>query len=263
MTGLRRIDRNVPHLDGAVDFYAAALGFQPTGPAIEDAALAALLGVAKLRRQRMRLGAQEIELTECFPPGAAYPPAMRANDPGFQHIAIVTTEIGAASRRVLRFGAVPISAAPVQLPALSGGVHAFKFRDPDGHPLELLEFPAHVARNGFDHSAIGVTDVARSIEFYTAIGLTLDARQLNQGSAQDGLDGLRSVIVDVVALHPDRPTPHVELLGYRSPEPRFIAPYGLADICADRLVFSAAAGALTLLRDPDGHVILLDGRAED
>ncbi len=30
---------------------------------------------------------------------------------------------------------------PQRLPPSSGGVAAFKFRDPDGHPLELLAFP--------------------------------------------------------------------------------------------------------------------------
>jgi catechol 2,3-dioxygenase-like lactoylglutathione lyase family enzyme len=237
------------------------LGFQPVGPVTDDEELSALLGVAAVRVLRMRLGAQEIELTQCFPPGAAYPRAMRANDPGFQHIAILSMEIDAASRRAVRLGAAPISAKPVRLPASSGGVNAFKFRDPDGHPLEFLKFPEHQERAGFDHSAISVTDVARSIEFYTALGLTLGARQLNHGVAQDALDGLDSVTVDVVALLAEQPTPHVELLGYRSPEPRFMGPYDPADLCADRLIFGTTSGALLLLRDPDRHVILLDGRA--
>ena len=72
---------------------------------------------------------------------------------------------------------------PQRLPASSGGVSAFKFRDPDGHPLELLAFPdgawpAHwQARSngdlalGIDHSAISVSDSARSIAFYEALGL--------------------------------------------------------------------------------------------
>ncbi len=34
-----------------------------------------------------------------------------------------------------------LAAGPERLPARSGGVSAFKFRDPDGHPLELLAFP--------------------------------------------------------------------------------------------------------------------------
>jgi catechol 2,3-dioxygenase-like lactoylglutathione lyase family enzyme len=260
VTALRRVGRNVRDLDAAARFYAAALGFQPAGPVNEDGELAALLGVAAVRFLRMRVGRNEIELSQCFPPGAAYPRAMQANDPGFQHIAILTTDIGPASRQAVRLGAEPISRKPVCLPASSGGGRAFKFRDPDGHPLEFLHLPDRARGAGFDHSAISVTDVARSIKFYAALGLTLSARQLNQGAAQDALDGLHCVTVDVVALHPERPTPHVELLGYCSPEPRFMSPYAPADLCADRLVFESADGTLKLLRDPDHHVILIDGR---
>jgi hypothetical protein len=36
--------------------------------------------------------------------------------------------------------------------------------------------------------------------------------------------------------------------------------YGPADLFADRLVFATGDGALRLQRDPDGHVMLLDGR---
>jgi catechol 2,3-dioxygenase-like lactoylglutathione lyase family enzyme len=265
VTALRRVGRNVSDLDAAAEFYAAALGFQPAGPVTADGQLAALLGVASVRQLRMRLGAQEIELTQCFPPSAPYPRTMRANDPGFQHIAIITTAIDAASRQALRLGAEPISQRPVRLPASSGGVCAYKFRDPDGHPLEFLQFPDNAdcppgGISGFDHSAISVTDVARSIAFYTALGLTLGARQLNHGAAQDTLDGLQCAIVDVVALYPEQATPHVELLGYRAPEQRFLAPAGPADLCADRLIFDSTDGALTLLHDPDRHVILIDGR---
>jgi catechol 2,3-dioxygenase-like lactoylglutathione lyase family enzyme len=260
VTALCRVGRNVSNLDAAAEFYTNALGFHPAGPVTEDKELSALLGVAAVRLLRMRLGAQEIELTQCFPPGGAYPWAMRVNDPGFQHIAILTTEIDAASRQAVHLGAAPISVRPVRLPASAGGVNAFKFRDPDGHPLEFVKFPEHEESTGFDHSAISVTDVARSIEFYTAIGLTLGARTFNQGAEQDALDGLHAVSVDVVALHPEVPTPHVELLGYRSPQPGFAAPYMPADLCADRLIFGSTSGALKLLRDPDRHVILIDGR---
>ena len=39
-------------------------------------------------------------------------------------------------------GWTPISTSgPQLLPAASGGVSAFKFRDPEGHPLELIAFP--------------------------------------------------------------------------------------------------------------------------
>ena len=75
---------------------------------------------------------------------------------------------------------------PQVLPASSGGVTAYKFRDPEGHPLELLAFPpdAIPARwqkvsatgcLGIDHSAISVVDTDQSIKFYERLGLGAQA----------------------------------------------------------------------------------------
>ena len=48
----------------------------------------------------------------------------------------------AAWRRARDAGAAPISReGPVTLPRSAGGVTAVKFRDPEGHPLEFLQFP--------------------------------------------------------------------------------------------------------------------------
>ena len=123
-----------------------------------------------------------------------------------------------AFARLARFAAAAISCGgPQLLPHRSGGATAYKFRDPDGHPLELIRFADAVA-GGIDHSAIAVTDAGRSIEFYRdRLGLTVGARQVNTGPEQDRLDGLTGAEVDVVALEPRQATPHVELLAYRTP----------------------------------------------
>ncbi len=257
VTALLRVARNVASLQRAEGFYGA-LGFRAVTPVRGDALLARLLRVERMRILRMRLGAQEIELSECSPPGAAYPADMAASDSRFQHIAIVTDDIVRACERVIALGVVPISRdGPVRLPAASGGVTAFKFRDIDGHPLEFLQFPES-RPEGFDHSAISVRDVERSVEFYTKIGVRQESRQVNVGPEQDALDGLADAHVDVLALRPQQPTPHVELLCYRHAD--FAPPCAPGDIAADRLVFQTADGGLRLRRDPDGHVVLLDGR---
>jgi catechol 2,3-dioxygenase-like lactoylglutathione lyase family enzyme len=254
-TALKRIARNVTNLETAVAFYTAALGFVPAGAVAADPELAALLRVEKILVQRLRSGGREIELSQCFPPGADYRRA-DANLADFQHIALLTPDIHAAYAKALAHGAAPISAhGPVQLPAASGGVIAVKFRDPDGHPLEFLQKPAA----GYDHSAISAVSVSRSIAFYAGIGVLLDTSQRNHGPEQDALDGLEQAQVDVVALQPPQPSPHVELLCYQNPQ-AIPCQWAPADICADRLVFAADGGGLHLLRDPDGHVVLLDGR---
>ena len=72
---------------------------------------------------------------------------------------------------------------------------------------------------GYDHSAISVAEVDRSAAFYGLLGLEQASRQLNSGAEQERLDGLpEGDVVDVVAMRPAAaPTPHVELLAYRTP----------------------------------------------
>jgi catechol 2,3-dioxygenase-like lactoylglutathione lyase family enzyme len=254
-TALQRIARNVTELDRAQKFYTEALGFEAVGPVAQDPELAELLFVEKILTLRLRSAGREIELSQCFPAGAAYQRA-DANLVDFQHIALLTPDIAAAYAKALANGAEAISTTgPVQLPASSGGVTAVKFRDPDGHPLEFIEKPAA----GYDHSAISVANVSRSIAFYAGIGVVLDARQVNHGAEQDALDGLQGAELDVVALRPAQPSPHLELLGYRNPK-AIPCQWAPKDICADRLVFASDTHGLRLLRDPDGHVVILDGR---
>jgi catechol 2,3-dioxygenase-like lactoylglutathione lyase family enzyme len=265
MTMLRRVARNVSDLAAAVTFYEA-LGFEALGPVVEDAELAVVLGVERAISLRLVLGAQLLELTQFAPPGAAYPAAAKSNDVCFQHIAIVTRDIFAMHRRALRAGATAISYnGPQQLPKAAGGVFVWKFRDPERHPLEFLQMPdggamrGGVLTSGYDHSALCVTDVARSVRFYRARGLTLQHRHLNHGAAQARLDGLETSTVEVMAMVPANAPPHVELLGYRG----MVAasrPMPPNDVAADRLIFNNPDGGLALQRDPDGHFLLLDGR---
>jgi catechol 2,3-dioxygenase-like lactoylglutathione lyase family enzyme len=262
VTKLLRVARNVAALERMAAFYTDVLGFEAVGPVSDDAVLARLLRVERMWVLRMRLGAQEIELSQCFPAGAAYPAEAGANASCFQHIALLTTDIQAAYGRVKQAGVAAISRdGPVRLPVSSGGVIAYKFRDPEGHPLEFLQFPEGAGKlsSGYDHSAISVSEWQASVAFYSQIGLALDTRQLNQGVEQDALDGLNEVAVDVVALNPPQQTPHVELLCYRTPKADAMV-YAPADICADRLVFGTADRRPSVMRDPDGHVVLLVGR---
>ena len=80
--------------------------------------------------------------------GRPYPPDSTSTDLWFQHMAIIVNDMRDAYQRVManrRFR--PISRhGPVRLPGNSGAVTAFKFRDHDGHPLELLAFPEDVSR---------------------------------------------------------------------------------------------------------------------
>ena len=262
---LLRIDLTVADLARAERFYTAALGFTAAGSEPVDPALASLLGAEQIRQIVLRRGEQSVALQAFHPAGAPYPANASACDQSFQHFAMPVPDMAAAMTRLLASGPAPISiGGPQRLPQRSGGATAFKFRDPDGHPLELIEFPDNRS-GGIDHSAIVVADAERSIAFYReTLGMRLGARQLNTGPEQDRLDGLDGDIVEVVALVPDMPEPHVELLAYRSPPVRPAAPPRPNDIVATRLVFevdSLPHGSPALIADPDGHQLLLTAGA--
>lgn len=246
---------------------------------------------------RMRLGQQEIALIDGRPPGLPYPANVAGWSPLFQHIAIVVSDMASAYQRLSAIpGWSPISTAgPQVLPPASGGVSAFKFRDPEGHPLELIAFPPDAIPTqwqlgsdscclGIDHSAVSVANTATSIAFYESLGLSRSGGSLNIGPEQVNLDDVPNAVVEVTTLTPAQSTPHVELLGYRGDFDRDVQ-QRTDDVTATRLVFSVEsretfdvlctyhANSLVtdsvvrednarrvLLRDPDGHLICLEMR---
>ena len=257
ITGFRLVTGD---LDRLARFYVA-LGFvagEHRSIGEDELGLLGLAGTGE--RLTMLLGPSRVDL-DCFdPPGRAYPAEANPADLIFQHLAIVTDDAASAWARAEAAGATPISReCPVTLPASSGGVTAVKFRDPDGHPLELLQFPpgknpdwAGSGILGIDHSAISVGDLAESRRFFVDRGLVQGAAMLNQGPAQVALDGLDDVAVDVVPMDPETKPPHLELLAYRQPRGRPHAPLAANDAAAIRVVWTS--GEDVLLRDPDGHL---------
>lgn len=246
-------------------FYEA-LGFGVGEPETIDADEIALLGVGcGGLRWPLRLGAQRLDLDSFEMRGRPYPRDTTAADLCFQHLALVTDDAAAAWRHVASLGAPPISSGgPVMLPPATGVAAAMKFRDPEGHPLELLQFPPRSAGArrwpgmgllGIDHSAISVADADASRHFYEALGLRVHGPTLNEGPTQAALDGLPGVEVDVVPMLPAASTPHLELLGYRTPAGRNTGQLAANDIAGTRTVW--AADRDELLRDPDGHLHLL------
>ena len=261
-------------------FYERAFGFRCLATErLDGAAFERLMDVeGGAQCVRIGLGREIIELLQFDRPGLPYPANSSASDLNFQHFAIVVDDIRQAYERLSAMsGWRAISTdGPQRLPVEAGGVTAFKFRDPDGHPLELLAFPPRQvpsrwrARNGsnpclgIDHSAIGVADTARAVAFYERLGLRATARSLNIGPEQARLDGLREPRVEVTTISPPQATPHIELLCYRS----IIHAGGLEsrnnDIAASRLILEADDPAPTSrsaarrgVTDPDGHHLLI------
>ena len=243
---LLRIELNVSDLARAVQFYTCALDFT--------------LGETNAQQAVLRRHGETLVLRLPATPGRPYPHGAVACDQIFQHFALPVADMQAAYHRLSAFAPAPISTAgPQHLPQRSGGSTAYKFRDPDGHPLELIQFP-DCHNDGIDHSAIVSTDTDRSIAFYRGqLGLAVTARQINTGAEQDRLDGLQSARVEVVALSPEIAAPHIELLGYTAPTPRPAGMIGPDDIAATKIVLavSGLGDFPRTMQDPDGHWLVL------
>ena len=295
---LARIALNAADPARLAEFYRVALGFTAGEEAPPATDFAAVTGLAGVQVVPLRLGDQSLDLVAVTPAGRPYPGDVPGYSPLFQHCAIIVSDMAAAHARLSAHpGWRPISTeGPVRLPAASGGVTAFKFRDPEGHPLELLAFPPEAVPEawrgretgdvclGLDHSAISVADTARSVAFYESLGLRVASRSLNTGPEQARLDAVADPVVEVTGLgFPDRQPPHVELLCYRGDLSRPASDLAPGDVAATRLVIAmtdgdgvTAACALhagrlvargpvprpgggsdALLRDPGGHLVWL------
>jgi len=300
-----RVTLVVPDLDQTEGDYVQTFGCHVEERGDIDPALTRVLCVqpARGRRSSLRLGHERIELLEfADSAGRAYPPDSTSTDLWFQHIAIVVNDMTSAYQRVManpRFR--PISRnGPVQLPGESGNVIAFKFRDHDGHPLELLAFPpgrippAWRGVNGagpflgIDHTAVAVSHLASSTRFFSSVfGFTIGTRTENRGPEQAALDDVEDVHVSVTRLAPELPAPRLELLRYHV-GPRRPIPAGTAsnDIVATHCAIQVpsldpvaaalarsgqplAGSALMILRGgtraaliagPDGHRFLIEER---
>jgi catechol 2,3-dioxygenase-like lactoylglutathione lyase family enzyme len=280
---LARIEMVCGDPEVSAQFYQAAFGFPMAGRGLTG-------GV------ELRLGSQAIRLIRAQPGGRSYPTDVAGWSPLFQHVAIIVADMARAYAHLSTLsGWTPISTSgPQVLPAASGGVSAFKFHDPEGHPLELIAFPRHAVPPqwratlqdiclGIDHSAVSVSSTATSIEFYEGLGLDRSGGSLNVGREQALLDDVSGAVVEVTALRPAETTPHVELLCYRGDFDRRVQPQAANDTAATRLVLTVESratldaicahrsGALllgpelrednlyrALLHDPDGHLICLE-----
>ena len=156
ITGVEAIGVTVSDLDRSVEFYTQVLHFQKewetelSGAEVEH--LKGVFGV-RVRVARLRLGSEEIELSEYLAPqGRPLPQDSRSNDLWFQHMAIVVRDIDEAYS-----GCATSCATCFERPETlrrgmqAGGIQAFYFRDPDGHVLEIIHFPqarAILAGNG-------------------------------------------------------------------------------------------------------------------
>jgi catechol 2,3-dioxygenase-like lactoylglutathione lyase family enzyme len=225
----------VSDMDRAVDFYGRVLTFEKiadseaAGDEVEH-----FFGVfgSRVRVVRMRLGDESIELVQFLAPrGRPVPVDSRSNDIWFQHIAVIVSDMDRAYA-VLRENKVEFaSSEPQRLPDWnrnSAGIRAFYFKDPDEHPVEILQFPEgkgdpkwHRGGNrlflGIDHTAIVVSNTDASLKFYrNLLGLHIAGESENYGAEQEHLNNVFAARLRITSLRASA-GPGIELLEYLSP----------------------------------------------
>jgi catechol 2,3-dioxygenase-like lactoylglutathione lyase family enzyme len=233
--GVDAVGITVSDMDRAVDFYSKVLTFEKvsdievSGENYEH--LEGVFGV-RMRVVRMRLGDEFIELTEYLAPkGRPIPVDSRSNDRWFQHIAIIVSDMDKAYAWLRQNKVQHASSGPQRLPDWNknaAGISAFYFKDPDEHPVEVLQFPQDKGQQkwhrsaeklflGIDHTAIVVWDTDVSLRFYRdLLGMHVAGESENYGTEQEHLNNVFGAHLRITALR-GASGPGIELLEYLAP----------------------------------------------
>lgn len=227
----------VSDMDRSIAFYRDVLTFKQVGDVEVDGPeydrFYGIFGV-RARVVRMQLGEQQIELTQFISPPdfRPIPVPSYSHDLWFQHFAIVVRDMEAAWKRLRSHHARQISPRPQTIPASNipaAGIQAIKFRDPDGHNLELLWFPEDKGNSiwkragtdlflGIDHTAMTIRSTESSAKFYRdLLGMTVAGGTLNIGTTQQYLDSLPGARTRVTGLMAEMGPPGLEFLEYELP----------------------------------------------
>lgn len=297
----------VSDMDRSVTFYTSVLTFEKvsdterSGPEFDQ-----LYGVshAHLRVVDLKLGDESIELMQFLgATGAPVPADARSNDLSFQHVAIIVSDMTRAYEVLRQNHVQSISSYPQTLPEWNpnaAGIKAFYFQDPDGHPLEVLQFPSGKGDPkwqhsngqlflGIDHTAIAVSNTDASLAFYgTLLGMRVEGESDNYGFEQEHLNNVFGAHLRITALRSPSGI-GVEFLNYLTPRGGRLAAanacptdidhhetvivvdnlagldaqlqahnfsgVSVKQIAGSGLLFNASQAEL--VRDPDGHFLLL------
>jgi len=225
----------VGNMERSIAFYAEVLDFVKVSDVeVWGEDYERYQGVFGLRMRvvRMHLGAETIELQEYLTPrGRPVPVDSRSNDHWFQHIAIIVSDMDRAYARLRQHRVEYASPSPQRLPdwnVHAGGIRAFYFKDPDGHPLEILWFPEgkgdpkwHRPNDrlflGIDHTAIVIADTRQSLRCYRdTLGLRVVGESENYGPEQERLNNVFGARLRITTLRANA-GPGVEFLEYLTP----------------------------------------------
>jgi catechol 2,3-dioxygenase-like lactoylglutathione lyase family enzyme len=239
MSIIKYVGMTVTDLEQSVKFYSEVLSFSKIASfEVWGEDWEKLQGIFGLRMQivHMQLGAEIISLMQYLTSeGRPIPVDSRSCDRIFQHLAIVVRDIERAYQHLRQYRIRHSSTSPQQLPEWNeklGGVKAFYFKDPDGHNLELIEFPPDKADEkwlpntdrstdklflGIDHSAVVVKNAEASFALYRdRLNWSLKLQAENYGTEYEHISGIFGARVQVNSLKP-RSGIGFELLEYITP----------------------------------------------
>ena len=297
----------VSDMDRSVTFYTSVLTFEKVSDT-ERGGLEfdQLYGISRahIRVVDLKLGEESIELMQFLgAAGAPVPADARSNDLSFQHVAIIVSDMTRAYDVLRQNHVQSISSYPQTLPEWNpnaAGIKAFYFQDPDGHPLEVLQFPSGKGDLkwqqpngrlflGIDHTAIAISNTDASLAFYgTLLGMRVAGESDNYGFEQEHLNNVFGAHLRITALRGPSGI-GVEFLNYLTPRggrpaaanasPTDIDHHETVIVVDDLTALDAQlhkhnfsrvsvkhitdsgllfnASQAELVRDPDGHFLLL------
>jgi len=236
VTAIKSIGITVQDMNRSLPFYEKVFHFKlVSNDTIQSEEYSSLVNVknAVVHLVKLKLGDERIELIDfIYPEGKGYPEDSHSNDFWFQHIAIITSNMDSAYAWLKLNDVKNISVEPQRLPDWNknaGGIKAFYFQDPDGHPLEILEFPPdkgnakwHKKSNqlflGIDHTAIAVSNTDESLKFYRdVLGMEVGDESENYGIEQSRLNNVEGAHLKITGLHSDFGF-GIEFLNYLTPK---------------------------------------------
>jgi catechol 2,3-dioxygenase-like lactoylglutathione lyase family enzyme len=234
VSAVSTVGMTVSNIEQAVAFYTGVLAFEQVADqehsGREFELLVGIFG-ARARTVTLRLGAECLALTEFLAPrGRPFPVDFRPNDVAFQHVAIIVSDMDRAYERLRASGVAHGSSGPQRLPDWNpnaGGIKAFYFRDPDGHFLEVLQFPPGKGAEqwhrteplflGIDHTAIVSADTEQSLGFYRdLLNMKVAGESENHDIEQEHLNNVFGARLRITALRAGS-GPGIELLEYLAP----------------------------------------------
>jgi catechol 2,3-dioxygenase-like lactoylglutathione lyase family enzyme len=249
---IQAIGLTVTDIDRSINFYTKALNFEVSSDITaeeESADPSEEASHSSIRVVTLKLGDERIRLMQYLDKqGKLIPQDSQSNDRWFQHLAIVVSDMDCAYSHLQFFPIEPISTAPQTIPPgnkEAADIQAFKFRDPDRHPLELIWFPPTKGQEkwhqksdrlflGIDHTAITITNTEQSLQFYLDdLGMQVDGGSFNWRETQARMDGVPNAKVRISALRLAQQGVGIELLDYIEPAngrpiPSDLNPYDIA-----------------------------------